>query len=425
MLVALLLTVGCLVSAQPEAGPDELASRVQSLIRRLDAPRLEAREAAEKDLTGMGPAILELLPADTTDFSPEVQQRLSRVRQKLEQEAAAAVVATSRVTIPGQRMPLSKAVAEISRRTGNRIVDHRARVVERPADPEVHVAFDNTPFWEALDDVMKQADLTVYPFGDERAIYLVDRSPDAPPFGWKGCSSGPFRFIPSELIARRNTTAADEGALRLNLLVVWEPRLAPIGLTQKLGDIKAFDENGDELPVDGRLGELEIPVNPNATSVRLGVPFVLPSRRVQKIARLTGTLDALVPGPVETFRFDKLLEANETRQRVAGATVTLQRVRGNNHTWEVEIHVRFDEANDALASHRGWIFNNEAFLERPEGVRVENDGFETRMQSRNEIGLVYRFRLEGSPEKCSFIYKTPAKIFSARFPYELENLDLP
>ncbi|MBN1591558.1 MAG: hypothetical protein JW888_18735, partial [Pirellulales bacterium] len=171
--------------------------------------------------------------------------------------------------------------------------------------------------------------------------------------------------------------------------------------------------------------ELEVPVGPKATAVRLTIPLALPPRDVEKVARLTGTLDALVPGQVETFRFDRLTEAKNVKQRIASATVTLQRVRKNDKIWEVEIRVRFDEAGDALASHRGWIFANEAYLEDADGQRIANDGFETKSQSENEITLAYFFYLTNPPDKHTFVYKTPARIFTGQFKYELEDLELP
>ena len=113
------------------------------------------------------------------------------------------------------------------------------------------------------------------------------------------------------------------------------------------------------------------------------------------------------------------------KRRAASVTVTLRHVRKLDEIWEVAVRVRFDEPGDALASHRGWILGNEASMEGPDGKRLENEGFETKMQTENEIGLAYFFDLGQSPEKYRFVYKTPVKIFAARFKYEFEDLELP
>ncbi|HMB05993.1 MAG TPA: hypothetical protein VKP69_19955, partial [Isosphaeraceae bacterium] len=43
----------------PDAAPRD---RVAQLVERLDAPKMEARKAAEEDLIKLGPGILPLLP---------------------------------------------------------------------------------------------------------------------------------------------------------------------------------------------------------------------------------------------------------------------------------------------------------------------------------------------------------------------------
>ncbi|MBN2218296.1 MAG: hypothetical protein JW719_13050 [Pirellulales bacterium] len=424
-MVSVLLMAGYLMVAQQQPVlSDGPAAEVRRLVRQLDAPRLEQRNEAEAKLIEMGPAILPALPADEPDASAEVRQRLARVRQALEQKLAAAAVEPSRVTLAKEPRKLSALLGQIERQTGNRIIDTRGEFGQEPSNPELTLLLDKTPFWKALQQTLQPAGLNVYPFGPEQAVYVVDRRPGSIDLAGADVS-GPFLFAPLELIGRRKVDDPEEGSLQLALVVAWEPRLSPIGLTQKLAEIQAVDEKGNSLEVDVRLGRLDVPVGPKATSVRLAIPFVLPPRDVQKIGRLSGTLDALVPGPVETFRFTGLPNAKEVRRRVASATVTLVSVRKNNDTWEVEVRVRFDEAGDALASHRGWIFENEAYLEGPDGKRLDHEGFETRMQTENEVGLAYFFYLEDSLEKYTFVYKTPAKIFTSRFKYELRDLELP
>jgi hypothetical protein len=91
----------------------------------------------------------------------------------------------------------------------------------------------------------------------------------------------------------------------------------------------------------------------------------------------------------------------------------------------VRMRVKFDEAGDALASHRGWIFRNEAFLEDPDGEQIPCDTLETTMQTRDEVGLAYLFVLDEPPAKLKFVYKTPGAILGKTFQYELKDIPLP
>ena len=89
------------------------------------------------------------------------------------------------------------------------------------------------------------------------------------------------------------------------------------------------------------------------------------------------------------------------------------------------MRVRFDEAGQALESHRGWILGNDAYLEDPDGKPIAFDNLELTGQSKNEIGIAYGFVLDGTVEKHKFVYKTPGVIVATGFDYEIKNVKLP
>jgi len=420
-----MLLVGLVVLGQ--AGPaaeDDLRLEVRSLVRQLDAPQLGQREAAEKELTALGPKVLDLLPQTTDRTSAEVKLRLGRVRQKLQRMVAESAAKGSPVTLRGEALPLCDVFATIQEQTGNKVVFLPGRVAPEQRDRKVNVDFDEMPFWQALDRVLDQAELTVYPFGEERAISVVGRTGTHAARSAGASYSGPFRFEPARVIARRELREPAE-SLQVVLEIAWEPRLAPISLKQRLAELEVVDDRGQTLDIDARQAVLEVPVNPEATAVELTLPLVLPSRDVKEIALLKGTLRALLPGRVETFRFDDLIKARNVDKQAAGVAVTLEQVRRNEAIWEVRVRVRFDRASGALESHRGWIFNNPAYLEGPDGKPIPNDGFETTRRTEDELGIAYLFELEGPPAGLTFVYKTPGTIIATGFDYEIKGLKLP
>ena len=131
-----------------------------------------------------------------------------------------------------------------------------------------------------------------------------------------------------------------------------------------------------------------------------------------------------MPGRVETFTFDDL-GAKDVEKRIAGVTVTLEGVRKNNQLQEVRIRVKFDSAGAALASHRNWIFNNEAYLVDSKGEKVEYETLETTHQAPNEVGVAYLFFLEKPVTNYKFVYKTAGVIVATEFEYELKDIKLP
>jgi len=422
-----ILLFGSMLAAQAESGAeDAMKLEVRRLVRQLDAPQLADRDAAQAKLIQMGSQILDLLPPVTDRTPAEVQTRLTSIRQQLQRALAESFAQVSTVTLHADAMPLSKVLAAIQEQTGNKIVDYRRRFGHEVTDPTLKVHFDKTPFWKALDQVLDQAELTVYPYGEERAVHVVRRSQGHPLRSGAASYSGPLRLEPLRILARRELRITDDSegtALELLLEVAWEPRISPINLQQSMADLKAVDEKGNPLSLEGNRAELEVPVTGPGNAVRLPIPLALPPRTVQEIASLKGTLAAMLPGKTETFRFEGLREAKNVEKRLAGVTVTLEQVRKNNEAHEVRVRIRYDDAGQALESHRGWVLQNEAYLEDPEGKPIAYDSMETTRQTKNEIGIAYVFG--NLPAGSKFVYKTPGLIVTSSFPYEIKGVKLP
>ncbi len=418
------LLLGCTLAAQAAGANDDLKLEVLALVRQLNATRLAQREAAEQELLKLGPQVLDLLP-EVNDRTPaEVKQRLGRIRQKLQRAAAEAVASPSLITLNGDALPLSKVLAALQEQSGNKIVDFRKQFGQQVTDPKLTIQLDKTPFWQALDVVLSQAGLQVYAFGEQRAISLVGRDDALAAPAEKASYAGPFRFQPLRIIAVRELQPPQSESLRLVLSVGWEPRLKPIGLRQRMADLKVLDEHGKPLAVDDTQAELEVPAR-GQTSAELILLLKLPPREVKQIASLKGRLAAMLPGKIETFRFGDLTTAKKVEKRIAGVTVTLEQVRQNRSLWEVRMWVRFDEAGQALESYRGWILRNEAYLQGPDGKPVPYDSLEITGQTDDAVGIAYGFVLDAAPKKLQFVYKTPGVIVDTGFDYEIKDVRLP
>jgi hypothetical protein len=419
-----LLLATCLLMAQLPA-EDSLQITVRRLVRQLDAPRLIERDEAEARLIGLGPDVVRLLPGVTAGTPAEVKQRLQRIRQKLEGTAARSAGEPSLVTLHARAEPLGQLLAAISRQTGNKIVDARQQLGHPQDDPPLSVDFQKTAFWPALDQILDLAGLTVYPYGEADAVSIVARSKGQAMRAKHGIYCGPFRLEPIRVLSERDLREPDNQSLRLTLEVLWEPRLKPIDLKLPLASLVMVDGEGNRLEADDRRAELEVPVTPGVTAAELTLPLVLPPRDVKQISRLQGVLTTLLPGKVETFRFDHLTTAANVEKRIANTTVILERVHKNEAAWEARILVRFDRASGALESHRGWILQNEAYLEGPDGKPIPYGTMETTRQTDNEIGIAYLFNLEAPPERLSFVYKSPGAILPASFDFSIKGIALP
>jgi len=415
--ITAILIAGSLVLGQTEEA-GEFALQVKSLVRQLDDDKKTRRDEAEKELISLGPRVLDLLPTVTSRTSSEVKDRLGRIRETLEKAAAESATNASLVTLEGA-MSLSVALAEMEQQTGNKVAGHEKR------DSTVKVSFKKTPYWKALDEVLDQAGLTVNPYGGlPRTITVMARPDESLPRGSHATYNGIFRFEAVQADAIRDLRNPQVNGMRVSMEVGWEPRTIPISLSIPTDQIEAKDENGDTLSGDVRR-EIERAGRADMSVADFELPFQLPDRNSRKIATLRGTVNVLIPGRIETFQFDDLERGRNVRQERAGVTVTFERLRKNVELYEVRMRLTFDEAANALESHRGWVYNNEAYLIYGMGTKVMPATYETTRQEINEVGMAYLFALEEGPRGHKFVYKTPAAIVRMPVEFELKDIDLP
>jgi hypothetical protein len=405
------------LAAQIETDKDEVQTEVRRLVRQLDDDALTNRQAAEKALIDLGPDVLQWLPSISPQTPAEVKERLGRIRTELESRAANRVAEPSYVTLEGQ-MSLDEVLAELQRATGNQVLGYETR------GGQVAASFDKTLYWDALDQILDQAGLTVDPYGG-RPNTLVLKATSGQPRRSRAVYQGAFRFEPVRVESRRDLRNPAVNGARLTMEFSWEPRLSPISVRQVIAQVQVLDDEGRNLLGPNSSGTMNPSIETGMSAIELVLPLQLPSRRALRIATIQGELTVLVPGRVEAFEFDNLADARSVEQRQAGVTVILERFRKNVNLFEARVRVRFDDAAAALESHRGWIYNNKAYLKNADGMTVENIEMHETSRAANEIGIGYLFALDEDPSQYRFVYETPVLMLQIPVQYELSDVPLP
>ena len=339
-------------------------------------------------------------------------------------------MAPSRVTLDADNMPLAEVLAAIETQTGNRLSDHRVQFGQDAEAVRVTLKIDDAPFWFAVDQVLDATGLDVYSFAGDDALALVGRDDGARSRHGPGYLSGPCRFEVSEVPAIRDLRSPDDHALNVGLDVAWEPRLRPIALSQPLKDVAAIGDNGRPLTVKSQRPVLDVEVPAGNQATMFVLPLNLPSRNVKTITQINGKMTALVPGRRVVFRFADLeamtaADAKSLTQSRGGVHVTLAAVRKSGAIWEVHMRLRLDDANAALESHRGWVFQNVTYMIDGDGNEIEHAGFETTRQTESEVGCAYLFDVPEEIANYTWVYETPAAIVEFPVEYELRDIPLP
>ncbi len=327
--------------------------QIGRLVGQLNDDRAAERDAAEKQLlelagtsTAQSDHFLALLPKDNDQMPLAVRDRLSRIRQQVEDRVAKSATSGTTVTLAAKNMPLAEVFKSIEQQTGDKFIDNRE---EQPdpgqKSPDITLDLKDEPFWPAIDRILDQAKLGVYSYGGEEALSIVARGNDDAPRKGRAIYQGPFRMEVLEAQAQRNLRQPNQTSLKLQLEVAWEPRLRPIALSQPVADVHATTDTGRELAISqpDAVQDVEVPNGTQAAEIVL--PFELPARDAKKITSLHGKLHALVPGRHVKFQFDDVTKAAGKIQRLGGVQVTLDNVRKNSAVWEVHMRFALDEAN--------------------------------------------------------------------------------
>ena len=417
-----LLLITCLmwgqgVTAVPER---DAGKRVRELVRQLNAAQRAQRQSAERALLELGPEILSHLPEADRRLPAETQVRLRRIVKELERLVTVRSSVASLVTLQG-RMPLAKAWASLEKQTGNRMFDSIGQEIE------VEVDCEQLPYWHVVDRVLDKAGLGLDPYAGNRfALTTQRRAANGPGRFGMAAYAGLFRLEATRLQAVRELRNPGSDHLQVVLEVAWEPRVTPLSLSLPLSEVEARSESGERfnLPLKGVRFARPIP---DMSSVELDLPMPLPSRAARQIASLRGNIVALIPGSFTTFEFVDLLVSQGKSQTRAGIRVTFDDLLKSNDSGVVEVRVRlrFEQPNQALESHRGWVHRNEIELLDRQGNKAELVSSEEYLQGRSETGVGYFFAVKGQLSSYRLVYKAPALMIPVRLPFELKDLPLP
>ncbi len=432
LLPPLLLPSGKAYAKPGVEGPN--AERVEQLVRLLNDDEVKRRDEAELAILKLAPTdngdqcdvFLELLPLPVDGMPPEVRLRLTRIRKQIETEQSSRALATSRITLSAQKMPLSELLHLVYEQTGNRLTDHREQFGQEATPKAITLDLKDEPFWPAIDKILDAAEMTVYSYSGEETLALIDREQGAQPRVLGASYSGPFRIEATNVVSHRNLRSSRQQGTRVELEIAWEPRLRPIALSQPIESLQILADDGSPIVVANSRAVLNVEVSPGSHATELTIPLELPPRSVTDLSRFKGRLSSLVPGRVVDFKFQDLEKSKNVSQSRGGVEVTLTNTRKNQDLWEIHMRLKVSSTEAGLESHRGWVFQNLTYLLNKQGELIDHAGFETTMQSKTEVGIAYFFDLPTDDLRgYTWVYRTPAEIVRIPVEYELKDIRLP
>lgn len=422
----------------PRLSDMELIERVEVLQRQLESAEIPRRDAAEQELVQLGIRVLDYLEPPTEQTPTDAIRRTNAVRGTLEKIVVASATKASRVTLSG-KMTVAAALDRIGKQTRNDVALHEG-TPDVFLDREVELNLADVSFWEALGKITELGDLQIDTYGGSRGKLRLTPTQDAriraanPGMAVGNadtaqpqvprCVSGIFNLAVTQINASRHLANPALDYCNIHMSIRWEPRVTPISIDLPTNSIKVIDEFDNPIKITNQDAVISGIVQPDISELEFSVPIALVDRQIEVIKSFTATIDAVVTGRTETFKFRKLGRLDPgTEQTKAGATVTFDGIRKNEDLFGITVRLSFDEEHNALESHQNWVYNNQIYLENEAGESFESLAYEAVTQTNNEVAIRYYF--EQDPKDMTLFYKTPAAIVAIPVKVSLSKIPLP
>ncbi len=426
-----LLLLGAAFSlAVPCRAQDEaLRDRVTQLAERLEAPKKEARDAAEKALIELGPKALPFLPEANKNATNDRNERLARVREALRQAQDAANLDGSKITLKSKGMRLSEVLKSLQSQSRNTISDLREQFGGDSSNPTMDLDLEGKPFLEALDTVARKAGVAVSFYTGDGSIGLMPAGNDRPVPAESPkhlIYQGPWRIEAQQFTVSRNLQSESAtGSLRLE--VAWEPSLKPMLMGLKAEDIVITDDQGHSIKAEIQQESTSVVLRPENPVAEINLNMQAPERSAKALANIKIKAEVTVPAETKTFRFPKL-SAKRTKLTQGDVSVTLLNTEIDESNWLVSVEVAYEGGGGAaFESYQQGLFNNRVYLQKADGSVFEhNGGFNQIGSGEGKVSFEYIFvDAPGKINDYQLVYDTPSKVVTVPLEFEMKDLPLP
>ena len=429
LIIVLLLVAFTASEARAQANPDvdsPTQGQVDQLVKLLAHGQLNRRSQAHQTLMSMGPAVLDLLPAESTQLPAEAISRLKTIRQDLYKQVAKQSTAATAISISGD-FKLQEVLDQLAQQSG---VEFRT---DADTNRLIDVAFDQQPFWEVVDSVLDFVKLDIAPFGAEHAsqFILVDRNTNGISRSELARYESVFRIAPVRVTKSRTFANPAVDSTKLFLHVSWEPRIQPVLMQLALKDVKAVDSAGWDISPENKDAVRTINLEGEGRFTELSLPLLPTSPEAKSIRSITGHFDTMLPARSESFRFSVVSASNDELPLVyskAGVDVILQALKTVDSRLVCDLKVHYKNAGRAFESHRGWVFKNPCVLVNAKGDSIKPSSRETIGQGQNFVSFRFDFDTAMDLKRdlgYSIKYFTPTLLVERRVPFTLSGIPLP
>jgi hypothetical protein len=335
--------------------------------------------------------------------------------------------AGKKVTLPREKMSLSKALAEVERQSGIRVEDLR-----ETGDAEIQVDVEDCLFWQAVDRIARAAEASVYVYPRSGRVVLVKaQGPHQP---GRISYSGPFRIALKEVGTKLNLESGGRTTLA-TFEVAWEPSLQPFYLETRPQNLRIVDDRGQPVAAPDA-GNSQAPID-GRTALVFDAPLPAVPRATQGLASVEGELTAIVPSKMLQLDFaavDALHKAPaddplRTIQR-EGVTCSITRVTLTSDRWTFQVSLNLPPGDAEFDSFQSWVVNNEMTLRKKNDQVWKSSSYVLDANSARGAVVSYHFLHKDAPAPpqaadWALTYTTPAALMQMPIRFAFKDISLP
>lgn len=403
VILAAVIALGIVdTSSADDAAPP--ADEVRRVVARLGSASMAEREAAERSLGSLGPAILAELLRLAPTCTGEVRLRLDRVIARFEAELVERATEPATVSLSVETMPVRDVLARIARDSGNPLaVSEEVGSGAAGARP-VSLSLDRATYWEAILETLSRGGLEVDFRDDGRRIVIVPASGRPA----SRAAAGPLLVMVAGVETGR--AAADGRPVRVGLRLAWEPRIVPLVIRLPMDSVQVEGPHGESVPPSSRRGVVEATILPGAAWVPMTIPLLGKEPLPESLASVRATVRLWCAGGEHDFTLPLEPLPAESRQRVGRAEVSFRAERRDRGRVAVDAELVYDAPGEPLESHRMWLVDRELEVLGPGSDTLSPESHRVRHRSDRGLAVTDEFVMERRAEGRSVRWRLPAAV---------------
>lgn len=324
----------------------------------------------------------------------------------------------TRVTLSGKK-PLETHVADLMQQA-NVVIDLDRAVKGMPATIDAK----NDRFWSALERLAQSADHRLVISGASGRITLLkggdERYRPTPSFVHEA-----FRISVKRTTARLDVETGQRFT-EVQLEAVWENTFKAFYAESPVNSTTALRAPGQPLAIrDITSGKMPV----TGQSVEWMIRFADVPRSVEKVSEIKGIVKFV--GTTQLLRFAFPADTPKPLSQ-ASVAATLHSMQKRGRIWTATIQFQYPKGGPEFESFQSFLLDNECWLQRTDGTKFKNSGFEVGTESKGVIPVQYHF--QENPKNgfaiaelrgWQVVVRTPGAIIEAAAPFTLTDVPLP